>query len=160
MRPDGRLIGWTETISFAIKPPKTLRTRGNATDAKPWTSPPAIEEASLRSWAAWFSSKRAIPFFALSLPRPSRSPVRSHFSNRAAPSFLRDLSTMPSVNFFSTDMFKSPYIIFYLSQPRFSILLQMNHLELYSLGRGCDEKELVLKQSYLLLRSTILAYYS
>ena len=97
MRPDGRLIGWTETSSLAIKPPNTLRTIGNATAAKPSTSPALIEEASRRSSFAWFSKSTAMLFLVLSLSRPSKRPVFSHLLRRAAPSAERSRLTISLV---------------------------------------------------------------
>ena len=101
MRPDGRLIGCTATRSLAIKEPNTRRTIGNATAAKPSTSPAAMEVASLSNSFAWFSNRTDMPFLVVSLLRPSRRPVASHLDRKAAPSFERSRSTMPSVNFFN-----------------------------------------------------------
>ena len=49
MSPLGRLMGWTDTRSCAKRLPNTRRTIGNATAAKPSTSPPDMVLVSLRS---------------------------------------------------------------------------------------------------------------
>ena len=102
MSPEGRLIGWIETSSFATRPPKTLRTIGKAMLLKPWICPlptrfpPPVERAllSLRTCAAWFS--RSWLIISRRWPsRPRRRPVRLHFSVKRALSAPTCLSLMP-----------------------------------------------------------------
>ena len=69
---------------------------------------------SLRSWAAWFSSRRAMVERRLS-SRPSSRPVFSHFPRRASPSLARERALMPSVSVSIIDIIKNLLnIYFYL----------------------------------------------
>ena len=94
-----------ETSSLATRPPNTRRTMGNAIEVKPRMSPEEVRLPlpperlllSRRTWAAWFSRRRAM-LSRLTPSRPRRRPVRVHFSTRRVPSALLLRSEIPSVS--------------------------------------------------------------